>query len=132
MAHWADKYVGMPYVKHENDCAEFFGLIQREVFGRKLPVLPSAMNYDYLRELSDQVQAGFEQMGVRVESPQEGDAVLMRCRNVVNHIGVYCLIDGVPHTLHAVLSASQVCLHRINDLPKFNISVEGYYQCKTL
>lgn len=65
-----------------------------------------------------------------VDDPKEGDVVLMLCRNRPSHVGVYCDVNGEPSVLHAMENAGMVVLHRIRDLPKVFLSVEGFYKWK--
>ena len=47
-----------------------------------------------------------------------------------SHIGVYCEVDGNKCVLHAMEGAGMVVLHRIRDLDKYFLKVEGYYTWK--
>jgi len=128
MAHWSDRYVGQPYVPGENDCAELAARVQREVFGREI-ALPSERAFG-LRGLTAQIDAARDDYGTRTDSPADGDAVLMRCRGKLSHIGVYCDLDGVGWVLHAVRNAGQVVRHRLRELPLQGLAVEGFYRWK--
>ena len=77
-------------------------------------------------QMSDLVDA----YGQKTENPQEGDAVLMLCRGRPSHIGVYCIVDGEPSVLHAMENAGMVVLHRIRELNRVFLTVEGYYAWK--
>lgn len=126
MAHWAEHYVGEPYIDGDNDCASFAERVQAEVFEREID-LPSDRAHG-MRGQSRQLTDLKADYGVAVDQPMEGDAVLMIGRGRLNHVGVFCVIGGVPHVLHAMKSARQVCLHRIRDLQQQGLTVGGYYQ----
>lgn len=121
--HWAIAYVGKPY--EEADCAELAVLVQAEQFNRTLelptdrcpgPFGLSAMIGQHRRDFAE-----------RTDFPEDGDAVLMRVRGRLNHVGIYCDIGGTAYVLHALKSAGQACLHRIADLPPLQIEIEGFY-----
>lgn len=130
MSHWSEKYIGQEYATHTADCARLLARVRREHF--KLPV-PSDIELDRqasrlgrIGQMSDLVDT----YGKPTENPQEGDAVLMLCRGRPSHIGVYCIVDGEPSVLHAMESARMVVLHRIRELDRVFLTVEGYYTWK--
>lgn len=125
-AHWSDAYVGQPYVAGEHDCAALAVQVQREVFGREV-LLPAERAHG-LRGMSAQIESLKEDYAVRVETPAEGDAVLMVGRGHLDHIGLYCLIDGVPYVLHAMKKSGQVVRHRLRELLDQGLKVEAFYR----
>lgn len=130
MAHWSEPYIGEPYVKGEADCARLLCRVRREVF--KLPV-PDQAEVDRAASRFGrlaQMEEGVEAFGREVDLPQDGDAVLMLCRGRPSHIGVFCLVDGERCVLHAVENLGMVVLHRLRDLPKCQLMIEGFYRWK--
>ena len=131
MTHWAEKYIGQPYVRGEADCAHTLAMVRREVFGLQVPddieVERKASNLGRVGQMVDLVA----EYGERTDSPQEGDAVLMMCKGRPSHIGAYCIVNGEPSVLHAMESAGMVVLHRIRDLERVFLTVEGYYTWKS-
>lgn len=123
-AHWSQSFVGLPYA--EADCAALAGRVQREIFGREV-TLPSERAAG-LRSLSDQIESLKSDFATPVNDPRDGDAVLMLARGRLRHIGVYCEINGTPYVLHAVRNAGQTCLHRLADLGRYGLAVEGFYR----
>lgn len=123
-AHWTEQYVGRPYSEH--DCAALAVLVQREVFGRDIQ-LPNERAVG-LRGISKQINSHKVDFALRTEVPADGDGVLMIGRGRLNHIGIYCLVNGAPWVLHAMRDANQVCLHRVRDLATHGLTVEGFYQ----
>jgi hypothetical protein len=130
MPHWSEKYIGQPYITGEADCAHTLAQIRKEVFGMDVPtdieVERKASRLGRLGQMCDLVA----EYGERTENPQEGDAVLMCCKGRPNHIGAYCVVNGEPSVLHAMEQAGMVVLHRIRDLERVFITVEGYYSWK--
>ena len=125
MRHWAERFVGEPYQDGANDCASFAERVQREIFQRAIN-LPTDRAAG-VRGQSAQILNARGDYGIPTEHPQEGDAVLMRGRGRLNHLGIYCEIEGVPFVLHAMRNARQVCLHRLRDLNQLGLTVEGVY-----
>lgn len=124
MEHWAERYVGHPYA--QDDCAQLAARVNREVFGReiRLPVERAAG----LRGLTRQIEDLKAEVAARTDAPSEGDAVLMVSRGRLEHIGVYCEIGGAPYVLHALRNAGHACLHRLCDLDKIGLTLEGCYR----
>lgn len=122
--HWAARYVGLPYT--EADCAALAARVLAEEFGKRVPVeaedrAPSALGR------ARQVEAAARQF-VRVEAPQEGDLVVMRCRGRPSHVGVLACVGGVDHVLHALKRQGSACLHKVRELPRLGLAVEGFYR----
>lgn len=126
MTHWSDVYIGQPYRPGENDCAELAARVQREVFKRDIG-LPTERACG-LRGLTAQIADLQGDYATPVDQAVEGDAVLMRSRGRLAHIGVFCLINGEAWVLHAMKNAGQVCRHRVRELANMGLVVEGFYR----
>lgn len=132
MGHWSDRYVGRPYGEGF-DCAELARLVNREVFGRDI-LLPASRWHAgltgaaRLRAMRRQIAACTDDCARRTEAPAEGDGVLILARGRPTHIGLYCLIAGVPWVLHAAQGPGQVVRTRLRDMARLGWPVEGYYQ----
>ena len=130
MPHWSEKYIGQPYMPHTADCARLLSRVRKEEFGLPVPtdieVDRAQSRLGRIGQMKDLVQ----EFGTKTENPQDGDAVLMICRGRPSHIGVYCLIDNEPCVLHAMENADMVVLHRIRELNRVFLTVEGYYAWK--
>lgn len=128
--HWSEQYIGDPYVLGDADCARLIARVRREVY--ELPV-PSDVEVDRAASRLGRVgQMGdlVTMYGQRTDNPKEGDVVLMLCRSRPSHVGVYCEIDNEPCVLHAMENAGMVVRHRLRDLPKVFLTVEGFYKWK--
>ncbi|HHJ11887.1 MAG TPA: peptidoglycan endopeptidase [Chromatiales bacterium] len=128
MAHWSDKYIGEPYIEGENDCAALVQRVLYVEFG-VLVDMPGERAAG-LRGLTRQIEDNKLRVAEPVESPREGDGVLMMGRGSLDHVGVYCEIAGEGWVLHAMRNARQVCRHRLRDLANLGLDVEGFYRWK--
>lgn len=130
MPHWTEKYVGQPYAVHTADCARLLSKVRQEQFNMPVPtdieVERAASRLGRVGQMQDLVS----EFGKKTENPQDGDAVLMMNRGRPSHIGVYTVINGDPCVLHAMENAGMVVLHRIRELNRVFLTVEGYYSWK--
>lgn len=127
MAHWAEQYVGLPYIVGQRDCASFVQQVLRERFGRTVH-LPQEHACGARAQTAQILSLRDEFARPRKGRPREGDGVLMRARGRLAHLGIYVQVEGVGHCLHAQQNAGHVCLHRLIDLPQHGLIAEGYYQ----
>ena len=117
--HWAEEYVGLAI----SDCAALCERVLSERFGRVV-ALPSERGGPFAdTALVDQHR---DDLAERTDAPIDGDGVLMKSRGRLAHIGLYVAIGGVPHVLHAMPVG--VCLHKLRELPKLHMHVEGFYR----
>ena len=128
--HWSSRYIGQPYELGSADCARLLSQVRKEVFA--LPV-PDEIEVERLEsrlgrvgQMNDLVAA----YGEPTDAPNEGDAVLMFCAGRPSHIGVYCEVNHEKCVLHAMENAGMVVLHKIRDLSRVYLTVEGYYKWK--
>lgn len=130
MEHWSARYIGEPYVRGEADCARLVCRVRREQFCLPVPdeaeIERAASRLGRVAQMADGVAA----FGEPVSEPKEGDAVLMICRGRAGHIGVFCVVNGERCVLHAMENAGMVVLHRLRDLHRVALSIEGYYRWK--
>ena len=103
MTHWAEKYIGEPWVAGENDCWAFARKVWREQFGLDVP----AVDVDACNRLAcSRAFAAHDERGSwqQVEQPQEGDAALIGQSERPSHVGIF--VDG--GILHCVQGAGVV------------------------
>jgi hypothetical protein len=130
MPHWSEKYIGQPYAVNSADCARLLSKVRAEQFNLPVPqdieIDRAASRLGRVGQMQDLVN----EFGEKTDNPKEGDAVLMYCRGRPSHIGAYCIVNGEPSVLHAMENAGMVVLHRIRELNRVFLTVEGYYSWK--
>lgn len=129
--HWSTRYLGTPYQLGDADCASLVCNVRSDVFGGHVPNEAEVNRLQSALGRAGQIQDGVSSFGIKTNNPTEGDVVLMMCRARPSHVGVYCEIDGIPYVLHAMQNAGQVVLHKLSDLPKVHLTIEGFYQWKS-
>lgn len=127
MTHWAGQYIGLPWQSGAQgpeafDCWALVRHIQRERYGRDLPVI------DVDAHDLGAVRAAFREHPERarwrrVDPPQDGDCVLTHRGGQADHVGVYLDIDA-GRVLHAIRHSGVVCtalpaLQRLGWHPEF-------------
>ena len=141
-SHWAESYIGRPYVEGAHDCADFVVAVMRERFGREL-ALPAhgagtrawdrqiaALKgvYAVRRRASRRRRA---ELWGTMGTPREGDGVLMaaaaRRHSLGHHIGIWCAVGGEPYVLHCLKGVGSI-LHPIRDLDRRALVLEGVYR----
>ena len=128
--HWSTKYIGKPYELGEADCAALVAEVRENEFKSLVPDFVKTYRENTRLKRVEQLETLAKEATERTDNPQEGDVVLMMCRGRPSHVGVYCFVDGENCVLHAMENAKMVVRHRIRDLDKFFLSVEGYYKWK--
>ena len=127
-SHWAESYIGRPYVEGAHDCADFVMAVMRERFGVSL-ALPAhgegPCAWD--RQIAALKGVYARQTG----TPREGDGVLMaaaaRRHSLGHHIGIWCAVAGEPYVLHCLKGVGSI-LHPIRDLDRRALVLEGVYR----
>ena len=102
MSHWAEPFIGMPWVAGESDCWSFARKVWSARFGWSVPALP--IDPGNPRAVRAALSAPPEEAGWRpVKDPVEGDAVLMGRSTRPCHVGVWISPDpDQPGVLHSV------------------------------
>ena len=99
--HYASKYIGKPWVKGEYDC---WGLV-KDVYAQEfnIEVIETVTNPYNLRDTIElfNLKSEWYANWQKVETLQDGDAVLMRQGKNPCHVGIWCNIDngGVMHNI---------------------------------
>jgi hypothetical protein len=128
-----DRFIGLPYCPRRMDCADLAILLQRELFGKSVFVAGKRPRPLTPQEQDAAIDEYRDELGYRVEQPQDGDAVLMREPGAerAGHIGTFFFINYAPHVLHtASWMQGGSTLHRLQDLSGLGLTVEGYYRWK--
>ena len=125
MTHWAGAYIGEEWVNGQNDCWHFFRKVQREHFGREVPVVD--VNALSVLSCAQAIDKHEERSNwVVVQSPKEGDAVLMGKGKHPTHIGVWTDADG-GSVLHSLEKAG-VCRQKLSALKRDGWNTITYYR----
>jgi hypothetical protein len=124
--HWAEQYIGEPWIAGEHDCWAFARRVWRERFGRDIP----AVDVDATNRLAcSRAFAGAEPERANwepVHVPFEGDAALIGKNTRPSHVGVWVYANG-GGVLHCVQGVGVVC----NDLTSLALTgwrVLGWYR----
>lgn len=128
-----DRFIGLPYCPRRMDCADLAILVQRELFGREVFLPGKRPRPLQPKEQDAAIDAWRDELGYRVEQPQDGDAVLMLEPGATRagHIGTYFFINYAPHVLHtAAWMQGGSTLHRMQDLSALGLTMEGFYRWK--
>lgn len=131
MPHWSEQYIGQPYVVGSADCARLVSRVRRDIFNQPVPEDVEINRACSMLGRVKQMNEAVNSFGVKTDNPQEGDVVLMMAHGRPSHVGVFCIINGEKYVLHAMESAKMVVLHKIRDLPRLFLGIEGYYKWKT-
>lgn len=133
LAQVIERYVGVPYVPGQFDCADLVIKVLREVFGREISlpqdrVRPIAY-HDMARTITDCASSV-----ARRRPPgdiREGDGVLLaRGSAYPTHIGVLVRLGepGEWYVLHNACVRISSVLTLLRDLPLHGWRVEGIYE----
>ena len=153
-SHWAESYIGRPYVEGVHDCADFVVAVMREHFGREL-TLPThgagtrawdrqiaALKGVYAVHVAPEARGTMGAPQARgstvapkargtMGTPREGDGVLMaaaaRRHSLGHHIGIWCAVAGEPYVLHCLKGVGSI-LHPLRDLDRRALVLEGVYR----
>lgn len=124
---WAQDYIGQAWVYGEHDCWAFFRKVQKEQFGRDVPII----DVDAFNTLECvRTFIGHNERNNWVEIPntklaQNGDAVLMSQSKRPTHVGIW--VDGA--ILHCVRHTGVVYTPE-NKLKSFPYNITGIYRAK--
>lgn len=129
---WIDKYLGKRWTQ-EQDCGYWFRKIQKEQFGRDVPVIcniPNESAHGFLRQamrLMRKVEKEAEEMGwSQTDNPKNGDAALLATRVKIHHIGLIVFIDGCLNVIHAPEGGSVMLSNKPN-LKQNCLRIEGFF-----
>ena len=127
--HWAEHYIGVPWSAtgegpDNYHCWAFVRHIQQRHFGRALPGIPNPEDVLAIaRGFRDHPE---RQRWEQVDSPKNGDCVLMRQARYPIHVGVWLDADN-GGVLHCSQEAG-VAFQTLNSLALNGWSVEGFYR----
>jgi len=126
--HWWEKYIGRPYELGRSDCASLVVEVLETEFGADLPSAVKIERSNVRSVRNDHLVSLTLEHTEPTTQPVDGDIVLMRCNNRPSHVGVYLNVHNEPHVLHAMENAKMVVLHRLRDIEKYLLKIEGFYK----
>ena len=127
----AETYVGTPYVEGVFDCADLAAKVQWEVFGRLIPLPTHRKRPAGAMGQAREIRVLQDALAVRIELPETGCGVLMYQpteQSMRWHIGTVFVVGIDVWVLHNSSEALGACLHRLADLQRQGMRLEGYYQ----
>ena len=137
LQHWAEAYIGRPWIAGKHDCADFVVAVLRQQFGRELDLPAHAESQSRaptgatVRGWDRQIAALRADYAEPTDTPQDGDGVLMRARGARRlrryHLGLWADVGGEAHVLHCQEAAGSI-LHPIRDLALRALELEGVYR----
>lgn len=98
MIHWAEQYVGTPWVKGGNDldgfdCWGFVRYVQKKHFGILVPIID--VDAHNIRAVMKAFKTNPElKKWERIDKPVDGSAVLLSQATNPSHVGVWINVDG--------------------------------------
>ena len=118
--HWATEYIGTPWVSGVSDCWHFARRVWREQFGIVVPVVnvDAASALAGRKAFRDQSRHGWHE----VQTPMEGDAVLMTMAQTPCHVGIWLDPEG-GGVLHSVEGIGAIFT------PDARLAGMGYHVC---
>lgn len=125
MSHWAEQYIGAPWIAGEHDCWAFARRVWREQFALDVP----PVDVDACNRLA--CSRAFEGHDEKTHwqpilKPNEGDAALIGKSSRASHVGLYADVNGGA-ILHCVQGHGVVC-QDITSLKLAGWRVLGYYR----
>lgn len=129
MTHWAEPYLGTPWVAGTSDCWHFARRVWAERFGWDVPPVP--VDAADPRAARRAFAVGYEGTGwapvTGVCAPAEGNAVLMAKGRWPCHVGVLVDLPEGPAVLHCV-EGSGVIVTPLSRLGDLGFRVAGIYR----
>jgi hypothetical protein len=132
----AQCYVGLPYEDGVFDCADLVALVLREKWAKELPLPPHSERPGGRagrRRVMSELRAA---LATRLDAPTHGGIVLMQMPDetgtqaaAVWHLGLLFMGHGDSWVLHNARSLGGVWLHRLRELGRLGLHVEGHYTC---
>lgn len=130
----AERYVGKPYIEGVFDCADLAAQVQWELFGVVIELPTQRARPHSPRAQARAIAAFAPKVVQQIAAPAHGCGVLMWESAAIEsganrqwHIGTAFLQNGEVWVLHSTVQAGAV-LHRLPDLGRFGLHVEGFYQ----
>lgn len=133
----AQRYVGMPYLVGQFDCADLAQMVQWEVFGRVIALPANRHRPGGVRGQGREIQRLQGTVADPIAEPVTGCGVLMfepdgsATSAPMWHIGTAFVQGGEVWVLHNSEGMQGAALQRLADLKRFGLRVEGFYAWRT-
>lgn len=132
MLRRAQAYVGLPYLDGEFDCADLAVKVQWELWGRLVTLPLHRRRPQGARGQAAQIRALRDELADRIETPVTGCGVLLLTADDEGaelwHIGTVFESAGETWVLHNSHVLGSAHLHRLADMRRRGMRVEGFYQ----
>ncbi len=131
MLRQAQKYVGLDYVAGEFDCADLAVLVQRELFGREVPLPATRRRPGGARGQAREINLWRDALAVPIDAPVTGCAVLLSEPDGGGrtwHVGTVFMDAHQAWVLHNNFAQGSAALQRLADLRRWGMRLEGFYQ----
>lgn len=129
----AEKYVGMPYLEGQFDCADLAVMVQWELFDRLVGLPVHRKRPAGAMGQAREIHALRLGVAERIDAPVTGCGALMY-EPLDNgqrwHIGTVFMAGSEVWLLHNSFTMACACLQRVADLQRFGARLEGYYAWK--
>lgn len=128
-----ESYVGTPYVLGQFDCMDLARQVLREVFGLDVPLPDHRHRPLGAAGQRREIEAMRDDLAVRIDVPFTGCGALLfePCKDTTLwHIGVVALHGGDIWILHNSAKLGSAHLHRLTDLQRWGLHLEGWYAWK--
>ena len=128
MDNWTNAYIGKEHTT-TYDCAELCMEVQREHYKRVVNVPNSRVHYERGNNYNNTIENYVYSLFDKVEVPEDGDIVLMANGRMLNHVGVFVVLNGAKYVLHNLERIGTI-LQKVKDVHKYTLTVQGYYRLK--
>ncbi|MFN4360516.1 MAG: hypothetical protein ACK4F4_07310 [Hylemonella sp.] len=132
----AQSYVGMPYRTGEFDCGDLARLVMQQVFGRQIALPAQRTRPGGARGQAREILRLRDSVAKQVDLAFDGCAVLLwepdedADGHQVWHLGTAFVHAGEVWVLHNSARLQGAALHRLADLRRWGMRLDGFYAWK--
>lgn len=126
----AERYVGMPYVEEEFDCADLAALVQWELFDQVVMLPAHADRPRGAMGQAREIRKYRDQVASPLDLPCTGCAVLLQqpvSPAPLWHVGTAFLDGSEVWVLHNSYSVGSTLLQRLSTMRQQGMLLEGFY-----
>jgi len=130
--HWACRYIGLPWQAGATgpevlDCWSLVAWVQKHHFGRNLPDIPVVEGN--LKRLALTFRDHPERKRWQpTNTPEQGDAVLMRQSRHPIHVGIWITISPTEYGVLHCVKGNGVVFQNMASLKLAGWQIEGFYR----